>query len=224
MFVGHYAVALALRPAKASPSLPVLFTAVQALDIGFFSLALADIERYAIEPGATAMNGLALTYLPYTHSLVGAALLSVIFGLAVMPFLKARPRIMAAAIAAFAVFSHWLLDLVVHRPDLGIIGDSDHKLGFGLWNHPEIAMPLEIGLIVVAMLIWVATTRAASGFGRAMPWVALAALLAAQAFNWFGPQPTAQTPLDEISMQGLMAYGVFIVLAIFMERSRTRKT
>lgn len=224
MFVGHYAAALALRPLKASPSLPVLFTAVQALDIGFFSLALADIERYAIEPGATVMNNLALEYLPYTHSLAGAAVLSVLFGLALYPFLSGQPRIMAAAIAAFAVFSHWLLDLVVHRPDLGIVGDSDHKLGFGLWNHPEIAMPLEIGLLLLGLFIWVRATRGASTMGLAMPWIALVLLLAVQAFNWFGPQPTPETPLDEISMQGLMAYGVLIVLAIFMERARPRAT
>lgn len=223
MFVGHYAAALALRPLKASPSLPVTFVAVQALDIGFFGLALADIERYSIETGATVMNNLALDYLPYTHSLVGAAALSVLFGLALYPFLRAQPRIMAAAIAAFCVFSHWLLDLPVHRPDLGIIGDSDHKLGFGLWNHPEIAMPLEIGLLLIGLFIWTAATRAKNAAGRYMPWIALAFLLALQAFNWFGPQPTPETNLDEVSMQGLLAYGLIAVFAIFMERTRERK-
>ena len=55
-----------------------------------------------------------------------------------------------AAIAIGAVvFSHWLLDLIVHRPDLELYPDGP-KLGLGLWNMPVPEQALEIGLLAVA--------------------------------------------------------------------------
>ena len=75
---------------------------------------------------------------PITHSLVGRA------GLGRWP----RPRCyyswptrdttrhwQAAALVGAAVASHWLLDLIVHVPDLPLAGNDSPKLGLGLWRH-----------------------------------------------------------------------------------------
>lgn len=62
------------------------------------------------------------------------------------------------------VFSHWLLDLVVHRPDLpvlpGNLGDLP-QMSLGLWKLGEAALALEVFLLVVGVaLSWRATRRA----------------------------------------------------------------
>ena len=58
-----------------------------------------------------------------------------------------------AAVAALAVFSHWLLDLVVHLGDLPIY-DNVAKVGFGLWRDPLTALALESLLYFGAVLLY----------------------------------------------------------------------
>src|SRR5215471_1915811 len=119
MFVGHYGVSFAAK--KSDPEIPlwVLFVAVQLLDVAWAPLVLAGIEKVRIVPGVTASNPLDLYYMPYTHSLVYALVT------------RRRPAATAALIVGAAVFSHWVLDLVVHRPDLPLY-DNAAKVGLGL--------------------------------------------------------------------------------------------
>ncbi len=219
MFIGHYGVALALRPLEGAPSLPVLFAAVQAVDIAFFSFLIPGIERMKIVPGMTAMNPMDLTYLPYTHSVVGSAAFSVVLGGVVAALVSPDTRWRAFAITAAAVFSHWLLDLLVHRPDLGIVGDSDTKLGLGLWNYPAIAMPLELAITAVGFAIFAASRRPLDRTGTMSLAVLAIGMLALQAVNWFGPQPTPDTSLTFVALEGLFAYAVGIALAWWAERA-----
>lgn len=219
MFIGHYGVALALRPLKGSPSLPVLFAAVQAVDIAFFSFLIPGIERMRIVPGATVMNSMDLYFLPYTHSLVGAAAFSVVVGGVVAALAAPNLRWRAFAITALAVFSHWLLDLLVHRPDLGIIGDSDTKLGLGLWNYPAIAMPLEIGIVIAGLAVFIWARRPLDRIGVTSLAVLALGMVVLQAVNWFAPQPAPDANLTFIAIEGLVAYAVAIGLAWWAERA-----
>ena len=49
----------------------------------------------------------------------------------------------ASLVVGAAVASHWLLDWVVHRPDLLLWGGSA-KHGLALWNFPVVALALEL--------------------------------------------------------------------------------
>src|SRR5436189_5641140 len=115
MFVGHYGVSFAAK--KADPAVPfsVLFIAVQLLDVLWAPFVLLGIEKVRIVPGFTASNPLDLYYIPYTHSLVAAIGWSVDAFLVYRAVRPVPPR--AAAIVGLAVFSHWVLDFLVHRPD-----------------------------------------------------------------------------------------------------------
>lgn len=219
MFVGHYGVALALRPLQGSPPLPVLFAAVQVVDIAFFSFLIPGIEKMRIVPGITAMNAMDLYFMPYTHSLLGSAVFSVAFAAIVALLMPTGLRWRGFAISALAVFSHWLLDLLVHRPDLGVIGDSGSKLGFGLWNYPLVAMPIEIAVVGAGLAVYLATTRAIGRMGTVSLAVLIAAMVALQSFNWFGPQPAPDASLTAFAVEGLAGYAVFIGLAWWMERT-----
>src|SRR5207249_566954 len=83
-------------------------------------------------------NPLDLYYMPYTHSLVGALLWSLGAYVAYRLIRRFGASHRAALLVAVAVFSHWVLDLVVHRPDLPLYDDT-LKVGLGLWNHRPVA-------------------------------------------------------------------------------------
>src|SRR5438309_10812335 len=117
MYVGHYSVAFAVKDERNKIPLWVLFVAVQSLDFLWAPFVLLGIEKVRIVPGITASSPLDLYYMPYTHSLIAALVWSAVaFG--AYRLLAPRDGSKAALIVGAAVFSHWVLDLLVHRPDL----------------------------------------------------------------------------------------------------------
>src|SRR6266496_3947058 len=122
MFVGHYGVSFAAK--RADPGIPlwVLFIAVQLLDVAWAPFILLGIERVRIAPGITASNPLDLYYMPYTHSLIAAVVWSAAGYVLYRLWRGAVGR--AATLVGLAIFSHWILDFVVHRPDLPLYDDS----------------------------------------------------------------------------------------------------
>jgi len=182
MFIGHFAPALIAAARPRAAELGTLFVAAQLVDIGFAALLIPGIEAMRIVPGITAMNPMDLHHMPYTHSLLGALIWAMTFG-AIVWFATRRRE--AAIGAALVVVSHWFIDLLVHIPDLTLYG-APPKLGLGLWNHPLIAMPLEILLIGSAFLYYLRRTEASGGNRRL--WVLAGLLAFAQAVDWFGPK------------------------------------
>jgi hypothetical protein len=152
MFVGHYSVALAAKSEKNKIPLWVLFVAVQLLDFLWAPFVLLGIEKVRF-PGITATNALDLYYMPYTHSLIGALFWSAVaFAIYKIGWRNIASN-SAVLLVGFAVFSHWLLDLIVHRPDLPIYDDT-LKVGFGLWNYRGIEFALEIGILLVGAVVY----------------------------------------------------------------------
>jgi len=81
-------------------------------------------------------------------------------------------------VVALAVFSHWLLDVLVHRPDLPLYGDT-HKLGLALWNFPLPALALEAGLYYGALWFYLRaspTKNFAGKYGLALLGIAILAI------------------------------------------------
>ena len=209
MFIGHWAPAFIAATHPRAPKLATLFVAAQLVDWGFFALLLTGAEKMRIVPGITAMNPLDLYHMPYTHSLLGSTIWAI--GFAVLVWLARRDWV-TAGIAAAVVLSHWLLDLLVHVPDLTIAG-SPPKLGLGLWNYPMIEMPLELALTFGALWLYVRARQPAPL--RAGLLAAL--LLALQLFNWFGPVAPEVTPAT--SYLALFAYGLVTLAAWWMGKS-----
>src|SRR6266516_2962601 len=209
MFVGHYGVSFAAK--KAEPAIPlwVLFIAVQLLDVLWAPFVLLGIEKVRIVPGFTASNPLDLYYMPYTHSLVAAIGWSDVAFLAYRFAVRSAP-LRAAAIVGLAVFSHWVLDFLVHRPDLPLY-DNTAKVGLGLWNLPGLAFGLEIVLLFGGMWLYFQTgaTRrlAAAAFGLIM--------VAIQAYVFFGPPPVSD---KAAAATALAAYVLFAAIIRFLER------
>ena len=204
MFVGHYGVAFASRRLDRSIPLWILFVAVQLLDVAWAPLVLLGVEKVRIVPGITATNPLDLYYMPFTHSLVAAFLWSA------GAFIGCRiARVDWSRSSAFviggAVFSHWLLDAVVHRPDLPLYDDTA-KVGLGLWNHPALALGLEAALLFGGMWLGVRT-----GVVRRNAVVVLGlVMLGVQVLVFFGPPP----PSGKTAASTALAAYVLFALAI----------
>lgn len=218
MFIGHYSVSLVAATQPKAPGLGTLFVAAQLIDFGFFGFLILGVEHMRLVPGITVMNPMDLYSMPWTHSMVGALAWSVGFAAILLLVLR---NITAAAVGGIVVFSHWLLDLLVHTRDLTIVGAAP-KFGLGLWNYPLIEMPLEIALTAFGLAWYLRWTRPTGAAGRIGPWLLAAAMAGLQAYNWFGPQPdhVIDPPPPDIAPLGLFAYALLAGIAWWMARGR----
>jgi hypothetical protein len=221
VFIGHYGVALASKRVSPRLSLGVLFLAVQLLDVLFAIFVLLGIEKMRIVHRFTAYNPYDLYWMPYTHSLLGALAWSVLAALAwwaVRHRLPSRERRVMAAVMGAAVFSHFLLDVPMHTPDLPLgFGAGSPKIGLGLWNHPLASICAELAVFLVGGVIYLRASRPTSwGFNvaTAVFGAVLVALLFATPFQ---PDP----PSDRaFAIRALVVYSILAVAAGLIDRGR----
>ncbi|MEI6485841.1 MAG: hypothetical protein WCO11_06190 [Sphingomonadales bacterium] len=211
MFAGHWAASVAAKAAR--PALPfwACVGAAQLLDIGWGSLVIAGVEKLRLDP-ALPGSPLDLYFMPYTHSLPMALLWS---GLAGMVAARLWGR--AGWWIGAVVLSHWLGDLLVHRPDLPL-GLYAPKVGLGLWNLPVLEMIVELGLLGLAMCLWVAQRKQARLAARpATGWfVAVLALAVANAVPGEPPSPAG------MGLLALFGYAVAMAVALLVDRADRR--
>src|SRR5215472_9536222 len=190
MFAGHYGVSFLVKTAEPRLPLWLLFLAAQFVDLLWAPFVLVGIEHYRIVPGITASLPLDLYYMPYSHSLAAAVAWSaVVFaGYRWMTSGSDSRRGRPALFLALAVFSHWVLDFVVHRPDLPLY-DNARKVGLGLWNYPLTAFALEAALLVSGILLYLRSTTANTFRGRYGVLLFGLAILAVHYLVLWGPPP-----------------------------------
>jgi membrane-bound metal-dependent hydrolase YbcI (DUF457 family) len=166
MIAGHFGLAAGVKGRERQIPLWALMLATVWLDIVFAPLLAAGVESIDTVPGTSGGYGKAIIHADWTHSLVGALALATLFGL-----VAARPwGRRAGIILGVVVFSHWLLDLVVHRGDMPILpgnaGDLP-DLGFGLWKTPAVSILVELALVVAgAWLYWRAAVQTSTADPR----------------------------------------------------------
>jgi membrane-bound metal-dependent hydrolase YbcI (DUF457 family) len=180
VFVGHYGVAFLAKAKTKEIPLWQLFIAVQLVDVVWAPLVLLGIERARIVPGITKSSPLDLYYMPYTHSLIAAFVWSAVAFLAYRAFRPSGGGV-AALVLGLAVFSHWVLDLLVHRPDLPL-WDDRYKVGLGLWNYPLAAFLVEGGLLIGGLVFYLRSSVPVSPGGTYSAWLFAVVLLITQAF------------------------------------------
>ena len=213
MFVGHYAVAFAAKRAAPATSLGTLVAAAAALDLIWPVLVLAGVERVAIVPGATAFTPLDFQHYPWSHSL----LMSLVWG-AVLGggyFLLRRTRAGAAVVAALVV-SHWVLDAIVHRPDLPLVPWSEARVGLGLWNSVPGTLVLELAMFALGLLVYARTTSARDRVGAWGLAGLVAFMLLAYAGAVLGPLPPSAAAIAWTDL----GQWLFVAWAAWVDRHR----
>ena len=210
MFVGHYSASFALKSAKPTVPLWVLFLGVQAVDIGWGSLVLGGIEHASYVPGFTKAFPLDLYYMPFTHSLV-AGLIWAAACAAIYAMWRARDGMSAAIVVGLAVLSHWFLDLPVHIHDLPLY-DNSMKQGFGLWNYPVPELLLEVGLLLGS--VWLYARRVPQHAHSA--WIFGIVLSVIQTGQNLGPWMLKSASL--VATSALVSYLAFAFVAYRIEK------
>ncbi|HQR72866.1 MAG TPA: hypothetical protein PLE54_19890 [Burkholderiaceae bacterium] len=215
MFVGHYGPSLAIRAARPEIPLWLLFVAAQLVDIAWAALVLAGVEHVRITPGITAASPLDLYYMPYTHSLTAALLWSVAAAVVCRRVFRWQGWTSAAWVGA-AVLSHWVLDWLVHRPDLPLYGNSA-KVGLGLWNNVGVSVALEALVLAGGLWLYLKRSRALTAVGRYGPAIFAALMFTMQVGMLFAPLPPSP---DAVATSALVSYAVFAAVAGWIDRQR----
>jgi len=186
MFIGHFGVGFAGKKIEKSASLGTYFMAAQWVDLIWPILLLLGIEKVKIEPGISMVTPLDFVYYPFTHSLLGAIVWGVLFGLV---YFFIRKKLKTAIILGALVVSHWLLDLIVHIPDLLLIPGLDLKVGFGLWNSLVGTLLVEGLIFLAGIYFYLKTTKAKNKTGIFALWGLILFLVLIYIGNLFGPPP-----------------------------------
>lgn len=214
MFVGHYGPAFAAVAARKTIPLWISFVAVQLVDVVWAILVLVGVEKVRIVPGITLTNPLDLYYMPYTHSLVGAVAWAVSTGIVYYSFRGKIDGCSAALIVGAAVFSHWLLDWFVHRPDLPLF-DNSFKMGLGLWNYPAVAFVLELAILFGGLSLYLKTIESVSHLGHRGMLRFGSLMLIVQVILFLGPFPASD---KAAAIMALIFYFVFAAIAYRLEK------
>lgn len=202
MFVGHYSASLAAKAAEPRAPLWSYVIASQLLDVGWGIFVILGVEKVRIDPELPG-SVFDLYYMPWTHSLVSAIVWSFVGAVIFKKLLQLPSR--AAVFIGLVVFSHWVLDLIVHRPDL-LLWPGGPTVGFGLWNYPVLEEAIEMGLVAIAAVVWGASrVRDGKSEWRAAALIAL--MTAMQAFVIASP------PSGNHVVIGAMVLGAYAVLA-----------
>lgn len=209
MFLGHFGAGLAAKAIDQKPSLGTYFMAAQFIDLIWPVFLIFGIERVSIDPGNTVVTPLNFIYYPFTHSLAGVLFWALTFSL-VYYLIKHRKK--AAILMAVLVFSHWVLDLLVHKPDLPIIGGSGPKLGIGAWNSLILTLVLEFSILGIGTYLYIKTTRNSTRKGLILLLSLVIFLIFVYTMNIFGPPPPDADAIGYIGLSQwlLVAWGYWI--------------
>lgn len=185
MFIGHFAVGFGLKRAAPAVSLGTLMLGAQFIDLLWPTLLLVGVEHVELAP---AGNGppLRFTDYPVSHSLLMVLVWAALLGGA---FYVLRRSARGAVVCAAAVVSHWVLDLVVHHPDLPLAPGGSARLGFGLWSSLPLSLSLELALFGFGAWLYATMTEPRDGIGRWGFAGLLVFLLVIHAGNIFGAPP-----------------------------------
>lgn len=211
MFAGHIGVAFAAARVEPRVNVGLFVTAALLLDLLLWFFVLLGWESVVIPADFPQTHQPEFVF-PYSHGLLASTAWSALAG--AFAFLSYKGRGAAQSRPTFlvtgVVFSHWLLDALVHRPELPVTGAASHQLGLGLWNNMPVALMVEAALGLVGMALFF------SGCGLSRPKkLALAFLfLVVLAFTVVG-MTVAPPPPSTAAMAG-SSLGTIVLVCVLM--------
>ena len=160
MFAGHLGAGLILKRINPSVNLGLLFLATLFLDVILWVFILLGIESIRV-PADFQQRHYLTFFFPYSHGLISSTFWSLLFGLVCLWLWESSSSVRrnAAFIVAITVFSHFILDFLVHVPEMPVLGPSSHPLGLGLWNHLPLALGLETLIALTGTYLWLQDSK-----------------------------------------------------------------
>ena len=212
MFIAHFGVALATKRVAPGPSLGTTVLAAQWADGLWPVLVLLGVEHVRIVPGVTAVTPLDFVSYPYSHSLIAdigwAALFAVVYGMF-------RSDWRGATWLAVLVLSHWVLDVVAHRPDMPTWPEGP-KLGLGLWNSLPATLIVEFALFGLGAWLYARATTPRDTRGVVLYWAFIVVLATIYVASVFGPPPPG---VRVLALTGILGW-LFVAWGYWIDRHR----
>lgn len=212
MFAGHIGVALAIGRAERRVNVGVFVAAALWLDAVLWLFVLLGLESVPIPADFAATHQPEFIF-PWSHGLMAAAAWSALAA-AVAAWLCPRAargvRWRVAALVAGAVFSHWLLDALVHRPELPLVGDGSATFGLALWDHMPLALLAEAAIVVLGLGLFLSGGGLSRGKSIALAIVTLLVLL----FTVIG-MTVAPAPPSAMAMAGSSLVTQALICTVF---------
>lgn len=213
MFLGHFGVGLAAKKLTPYTSLGTLLLAAQLLDLIWPVLVLRGVESVRVVAGITAVTPLDFVSYPWSHSLAMALVWALGFA-GLYAFIRRYPR--GAVVVGALVVSHWVLDLVSHRPDLPLLPGVGPRLGLGLWHSVPATLAVELLLLGLGLYLYSANTEPVDRIGTwALVTFALA-LVGLYLASVFGPAP----PDGVVVAYSALAMWLLVFWGYFIDRHR----
>ena len=190
MFVGHYAMGMAMKKVEPKLNLGWTFLAVMLLDALLGLFVLLGLEKATIPENYQDLHYLKFEF-PFSHGLVAALLWSGVTFVIFRWLWQEKPNVAKmAGLMAAAVFSHFILDFIVHIPEIPLLTQNSPKVGLGLWDNLWVALGVEVGITLVGLALYfrakpVLTQRAKFGF----PILIGGLILLSVGGQAFGPAP-----------------------------------
>ncbi|MFO1315613.1 MAG: hypothetical protein U1F58_08400 [Burkholderiales bacterium] len=176
------------------------------LDVVLWILVLVGRESVVI-PAEFARTHQPAFVFPYSHGLAAALAWSVLAAAVAWAACARHPglRGRAAVLTAAAVFSHWLLDALVHRPEMPLAGAGSAVVGLSLWDRMPVALLVEAAVLAAGLLLFV--RGAGLSRGRALAFTA--AVLVVLVFTVVGmtiaPPPPSAHAMAATSLATIVA-------------------
>jgi hypothetical protein len=212
VFLGHFGLAFAAKRVAPRPSLGTAMLAAQWADSIWPLFVLLGIERAEIRPGVTVVTPLDFVSYPYSHSLIAdlvwAALFGVVYG-------TLRKDWRGAMWLGALVLSHWVLDVIAHRPDMPT-WPGGPILGAGLWNSLPATLVVEFALFAVGIWIYSRAAVARDTLGKVLLWTFAITLVVLYVAAVFGPPPPS---VRVLAYTGLLGWA-FVAWGYWIDRHR----
>ncbi len=214
MFIGHLGAGLAMRKFDKKTNLAWFFVSVLFLDLLLWVFILLGFEDVVVPPNFEKLHYLKFVF-PYSHSFVAAVAWSLLVYVAAEIITKRR---VTAILLGIGVFSHYILDFIVHTSDLTIFGDNSLQVGLGLWNYIYIALGVEIAIYFAGLYIYMNETKGI-GFGGKYGMYIFSLLLVAAAFISQVLSPRPQNGI-EVAGSALLSILLVIMISYWLDRKR----
>jgi hypothetical protein len=215
VLVGHFAVGLAAKRIEPTLLLGTVVFAAMLADVLAFTLVAAGIEHFRVAADVQR-NRLIGENIIYSHSL----LMDILWGaLLAGAYFLWRRNARGAWILLGAVVSHWVLDVVSHRPDMWLGPGIPGVFGLGLWNSIPATLVVEGGMWLLAIILYVRPTRANKRAGIYAFWSGVVLLTLAWLSNISAP-PSSGGGAVSAALTSLVFFACAIGWAYWVNRAR----
>ena len=210
MFAGHMGAALVIGRAERRVNVGAFIFAALLLDVVLWLFVLLGWESVSIPANFASTHQPEFVF-PYSHGLLSSVAWSALAGAAAFIWyrhLKAA-KLRVAALVAVAVFSHWLLDVLVHVPELPLASAGSLKVGLGLWQDMPVALVVEAALVVAGLCFFIPGANLSQAKSIALTVLSLLIL----AFTVAG-MTVAPPPPSVVAMAGSSLATIIVVCAL----------